>query len=159
FMLLAGGWCVLFFTLSGCKLPTYVLPAFPLLALALGHYLAHSRWQQSRLPVVTATIAFALMCLGHHLVVPWYAWYRSPMGQAAIMASYCSDPQTPVICYPRNCDSVAFYLGRDDLRGFRSKQIDPLRVALQERQRSVVLFTHRHSLRAFRQALPPEVHM
>jgi hypothetical protein len=64
-----------------------------------------------------------------------------------------------VICYPRNCDSVAFYLGRDDLRSFRSKQIDPLRVALQERQRSVVLFTHRHSLRAFRQALPPEVRL
>src|SRR5262249_19343159 len=35
FLLLAAGWCLLFFTLSGSKLPTYVLPAFPPLALAL----------------------------------------------------------------------------------------------------------------------------
>src|SRR5262249_42886611 len=36
FMLLAGGWCVLFFSLSDCKLPTYILPAYPFLALAFG---------------------------------------------------------------------------------------------------------------------------
>ena len=36
FLLLAGGWCVLFFTLSECKLPTYVLPAFPPLASGAG---------------------------------------------------------------------------------------------------------------------------
>jgi 4-amino-4-deoxy-L-arabinose transferase-like glycosyltransferase len=40
FLLLSAGWCVLFFSLSGCKLPTYILPAFPMLALALGSYLA-----------------------------------------------------------------------------------------------------------------------
>ena len=45
FLLLAGGWCVLFFTLSACKLPTYILPAFPPLALALGWFLTHSRWR------------------------------------------------------------------------------------------------------------------
>src|SRR5262249_17298028 len=127
FMLLAGGWGILFFTLSGCKLPTYVLPAFPLLSLALGYHLAGSAWQSSRLPGLAARCAFVLMCLGHYVVVPWYAWYRSPMAQPAVMAGYCGDSQTPVVCYPRNCDSVAFYLRRDDLRTFRSKQIDPLR--------------------------------
>ena len=50
FHLLAGGWCVLFFTLSSCKLPTYVLPAFPFLALALGYALEHSPWRRSRAP-------------------------------------------------------------------------------------------------------------
>ncbi|MCI0460866.1 MAG: glycosyltransferase family 39 protein [Gemmataceae bacterium] len=40
--LLASGWCVLFFSLSGCKRPGYVLPALPPLALALGCYLAGS---------------------------------------------------------------------------------------------------------------------
>ncbi len=44
FTLLAGGWGVLFFSLSGCKLPTYVLPAFPPLALALGRFLTVTRW-------------------------------------------------------------------------------------------------------------------
>src|SRR5262245_45120039 len=50
FLILAGGWCLLFFTLSGCKLPTYILPAFPPLALALGTFLAQSRWQPTWRP-------------------------------------------------------------------------------------------------------------
>ncbi len=44
FLLLSAGCCILFFTLSACKLPTYVLPSFPMLALAFGHFFAHSRW-------------------------------------------------------------------------------------------------------------------
>jgi 4-amino-4-deoxy-L-arabinose transferase-like glycosyltransferase len=159
FVLLAGGWGVLFFTLSGCKLPTYVLPAFPLLALAVGYFLAVTPWRLSAWPRALTAAAFVVMCVGHNLVVPWYAWYRSPMGRAAVVARYCSDRDLPVICYPRNCDSVSFYLGRDDLRTFRSKQIDALRTALQEQPRTVLLFTHRHSLGAFRQFLPPELHL
>jgi 4-amino-4-deoxy-L-arabinose transferase-like glycosyltransferase len=157
FVLLAGGWCVLFFTLSGCKLPTYVLPAFPMLALGLGHFLAHSRWQQSRLPAAVAGAAFVVLCVGHHVLVPRYAWYRSPMGRPAEVQRHCTDPDTAVVCYPRNCDSVSFYLGRDDLRCFRSKQIDALRTDLRQRPRTVILCTHRHSLQALRQALPDDL--
>jgi hypothetical protein len=61
------------------------------------------------------------------------------------MARYCSDAGTPVVCYPRNCDSVAFYLGRDDFRSYREKQVGDLLNFLQEQPRTVVLFTHRHS--------------
>ncbi len=39
FFLLAFGWCLLFFSAAGCKRSTYILPAFPPLALALGYYL------------------------------------------------------------------------------------------------------------------------
>jgi 4-amino-4-deoxy-L-arabinose transferase-like glycosyltransferase len=39
FFLLASLFCLLFFSLSGCKRPGYVLPALPPLALALGCYL------------------------------------------------------------------------------------------------------------------------
>ncbi|MCO8121685.1 glycosyltransferase [Stieleria sp. TO1_6] len=39
FMMLCVGWCFLFFSLSRCKLPTYLLPAAPPLALMMGHYL------------------------------------------------------------------------------------------------------------------------
>jgi dolichol-phosphate mannosyltransferase len=35
-ILLGGLWTVFFFSLSSCKLPTYILPAFPLLALGMG---------------------------------------------------------------------------------------------------------------------------
>src|SRR5262245_11978456 len=157
FMLLAGGWGVFSFTLSGCKLPTYILPGFPPLCLALGHYLADGRWARSRWPAAVAACCFALLCVGHHVVVPWYAWYRSPMGRPAEVARHCADPRTPVVCFPRNCDSVAFYLGRDDLRSYRSKEIDDLRVTMMLHPRTVVLCTHRHSLNGLRQALPPNV--
>ncbi len=39
FALLAGLWCVFFFSLSGSKLPTYILPAMPCLALCAGPFL------------------------------------------------------------------------------------------------------------------------
>ena len=39
FLLLAAVWTIGFFSLSSCKLPTYVLPAFPLLCLLLGSML------------------------------------------------------------------------------------------------------------------------
>ncbi|QDV71135.1 Undecaprenyl phosphate-alpha-4-amino-4-deoxy-L-arabinose arabinosyl transferase [Rosistilla carotiformis] len=41
FLLLWSCWCFLFFSLSRCKLPTYLLPAAPAFALLIGHYLSH----------------------------------------------------------------------------------------------------------------------
>jgi len=38
FLVLWAGWCLLFFSLSRGKLPTYILPAMPALALLLGWY-------------------------------------------------------------------------------------------------------------------------
>jgi 4-amino-4-deoxy-L-arabinose transferase-like glycosyltransferase len=44
-------WNVLFFSLSGCKRPGYILPAFPLLALMMGTFVTHGlpwrRWMQA----------------------------------------------------------------------------------------------------------------
>jgi hypothetical protein len=157
FMLLVGGWCIGFFTLSTCKLPTYILPAFPPLCLALGHFLARGPWRQSLLPSCTAGVTFVLLAGAHYLVVPWYAEYRSPMSRPDEVRRLCSDPTTPVVCYPRNCDSVAFYLGRDDLHNYRSKEIEDLRYLVRTNPRTVILCTHRHSLAALRELLPPDV--
>jgi dolichol-phosphate mannosyltransferase len=45
---LGFGWCLLFFSLSGCKRQGYILPAFPLLALIIGTFATHGlpwrRW-------------------------------------------------------------------------------------------------------------------
>jgi hypothetical protein len=159
FMLLAGGWCVLFFSLSGSKLPTYILPAFPPLALALGYYLSGSRWARSAVPAVVAGFAFVAIGLGHHVALPWYAAHRSPMSRAEQVRRQCADPATPVVCYPRPCDSLAFYLQRDDLLNFRSKETQALLNYLEERPRTVVVFTHRHSLGTLRQVLPPHLRL
>ncbi|MGE3806745.1 MAG: ArnT family glycosyltransferase [Gemmataceae bacterium] len=155
YFLLAGGWCVFFFSLSGCKLPTYIMPAFPPLALALGHYVSVSRWRQSRWTIATGGAAFGLLACAHYVVVPYYAEFRSPMGRADEVATYCKDK--PVICYPRHCDSVAFYLGRDDFRSYRSKETPTLIQDLLDQPRTVILFTHRHSLEGLRLVLPPQL--
>src|SRR5205085_9693012 len=48
---LAFAWCVLFFSLSGCKRPGYILPALPLLALMIGTFVTHGlpwrRWLEA----------------------------------------------------------------------------------------------------------------
>jgi 4-amino-4-deoxy-L-arabinose transferase-like glycosyltransferase len=157
FFLLAAGWCVAFFTLSACKLATYVLPSFPLFALALGHFLAGERWWGHLAPKALAIAAFVLLLLVHYVALPWYAWYRSPLNQEAAVRRLCSDPAQVVVCYPRNCDSVSFYLGRDDLRNYRSKDIEELRALVRQCPRTVILCTHRSSLVGLRQLLPPEV--
>lgn len=159
YLLLAGMWCVGFFSLSGCKLPTYILPAFPPLALALGHYLAGSRWRSSLWTWVAGVNAFLLLGMAHWLAIPWYARHHSPMGRAADTIRELGGPDTPIVCYPRPCDSVAFYLGREDLRSYRSKDTNYLILALQQQPRTLLLFTHRHSHRALRTLLPKELHI
>jgi hypothetical protein len=54
------------------------------------------------------------------------------------------------------CHSVAFYLGREEITWYRSKDIDQLRLALRENPKSVLLLSHRHSLTALNQVFPPE---
>lgn len=157
FLLLAGGWCVFFFSLSGCKLPTYILPAFPFLALAAGCFwatgpLCDRRWVSSMM-----TIAFGVLCLGHGLLLPWYARYRGTVTQMPEVLAYCENRNLRIICYPRPCDSLAFYAGRDDLHSFRSKETNQLILSLLERPRTVLLLTHRHSLESVKFAMPPEL--
>jgi 4-amino-4-deoxy-L-arabinose transferase-like glycosyltransferase len=47
-LLLAAGWIVVFFSVSSCKLVTYILPAYPLLALALGKMITDIEWSPRR---------------------------------------------------------------------------------------------------------------
>jgi 4-amino-4-deoxy-L-arabinose transferase-like glycosyltransferase len=157
FVLLAGLWCVLFYSLSGSKLPTYILPAFPPLALALGHFLAHAPRPRPRL--ITAVVALGLLVQfgGHYVIVPWYANYRSPLPHWEEVAETCGDPETPVLCYPRQAHAIAFYLKREEMPSFRSKEVHLLCAKLRKHPRTVVLLTHRHSLQALCQALPPEL--
>ncbi len=159
FCLLAGGWCVLFFSLSGSKLPTYIVPAFPPLALALGYFWANTSSARGERAFRIALPVWGLLLLFTHAVaLPWYAALRSPMGApAAELRSSCADPAVTVCCYPRNCDSAAFYLGRDDLRPTRSKFVHLFVADLLTRERTVVLFTHNHSLEALKFALPPDL--
>lgn len=154
FWLIAGLWCVAFFSVSGSKLPTYILPAFPFLCLALGEFVARSKWD-SRWTTKGLVGTFAvLLFAANSFVIPEYARARSPFGEPDAVEKYLTDPATPVVTYPRGCDSVAFYLHRSDFEQVRSKDVNQLMVDMHHRPRTVILFTHRHSFEAFQQAMP-----
>jgi 4-amino-4-deoxy-L-arabinose transferase-like glycosyltransferase len=157
FWLLAGGWCVFFFTCSGSKLPTYILPAYPFLCLALGEFVARSRWNTAPATRLAVGVMACLVLLVHHVGLPWYAKERSPFGRPELVDRLVRDPGTVVVCYPRNCDSLAFYAGRDDFDRVRTKDTNQLMVDCHHRPRTVVLFTHRDSLAGFRNTLPPSL--
>lgn len=157
FVLLASCWCVLFFTLSTGKLPTYILPAFPPLALAFGYFLTEERWTTTWVFRGTAAMACFLIVVMHHGLLPWYGSYRSPSSRVEEVGRICADPELPVVCYPRNCDSLAFSLQRADFLNFRSAEIEELRTFVRSRPRTLILCTHRHSLQGLKQLLPPEI--
>jgi len=52
-MLASGMWTIAFFSLSSCKLPTYILPALPMLCLAIGRAVAAAFWLSPQRSSVT----------------------------------------------------------------------------------------------------------
>jgi 4-amino-4-deoxy-L-arabinose transferase-like glycosyltransferase len=157
FWLLAGGWCVFFFSCSGSKLPTYILPAYPFLCLAIGEFVARTNWNTAvRTRVLVGAMA-VVMLTAHYVAVPWYAKERSPMGRPELVERFVNDPNVAVVCFPRNCDSLAFYHDRADMRNVRTKSVNQLMVDCHTRQRTVILFTHHDSLAGFKNALPPSL--
>jgi 4-amino-4-deoxy-L-arabinose transferase-like glycosyltransferase len=154
-LLLAGGWGVLFFSLSGSKLATYVLPALPPLTLALGTYVTLTGWDRLRRTRGGAAGFYLLLLAAHYVVIPQVAEARSPLCRANEVLALCSDRQVPVVCFPRPLDSVAFYAGRADFKSYRSKQTPELLELLRRQPRTVVLLSHFHSPEQLRQLLPP----
>ena len=157
YWLLAGSFCVFFFSLSGCKLPTYVLPAFPALALLLGHAARDipAGWWRGCL-----TAWLIILTSGLHLFLPCYAWLRSPLADKQVLAfldSELAQNNTGLVAYPRPCHAISWHLNRANIRHFRSKDFDAFRADILSRPRTVVLCTHRHSLAGLKQLLPPRV--
>ncbi len=157
YLLVAAGWCLLFFTLSGSKLPTYILPAFPPLALALGIFIAQASWSQSRWFGRCVGSWLVISVLGHAIVLPGVARARSPMGDWDKMMARCADRNVPVFCFPRHVDSVAFYTGREDFVAVHTKDAPQLIEELKKTPRSVVLLGHRSSLAGLRYYLTPDL--
>ena len=158
YLLLMAGWCLLFFSLSGSKLPTYILPAFPLLA-GLGVFLPQAAWRSSRWFLGALAAWCVASILGHGVLLPAVARARSSMADRERMAALCGDPKVPVICFPRHVDSVAFYVGRADFPAIHTKNLDHLLSELDKNPRTVVLFGHRNSLQSLKQLLPPHMHV
>jgi 4-amino-4-deoxy-L-arabinose transferase-like glycosyltransferase len=158
YLLLAGLWCIFFFSLAGSKLPTYILPAFPPLCLVLGCFVARTDWRRSRWTIGLIAACWLLLACSHYFVIPKYARERSPIHRLEEVRAICV-PEVPVVCFPRNVDSVAFYLGRADFRTYRSKELEQLVQALDQQPRTVILFGHRNSPETLKLHLPPHLRM
>jgi 4-amino-4-deoxy-L-arabinose transferase-like glycosyltransferase len=148
---------VFFFSCSGSKLPTYVLPAYPFLCLAVGEFVARTRWNRAAGTRALVGAAAALLLVAHYAVVPWYARERSPVGRPELVNRFVRDPGVAVVCFPRNCDSLAFYADRSDMKSVRTRSVNQLIMDCHHRPRTVILFTHHDSLAGFRNALPPSL--
>jgi 4-amino-4-deoxy-L-arabinose transferase-like glycosyltransferase len=155
FWLLSGVWCLFFFSCSGSKLPTYILPAFPPLCLALGEYVARSKWNTHWVPRGIVGTFAAIIAFAHYIALPWYAFERSPMRDPELVNRYLNDPDVAVVTYPRHCGSVAFYSGRSDLQRVTLKPHDTNRMISDShfRPRTVILFTQEEGLDGFREVL------
>lgn len=97
---------------------------------------------------------FAVLFLTIELFLP--AYYRRFSLRAEILAlkEAAADPRIPVICHPHQCDSVSFYLGRDDIRSYSREQRDDLIADLQHWPETVVFVKTGRVLDTFREALP-----
>lgn len=148
--------CLVFFSLSGCKLPTYIMPALAPLALVLAV-------QSATLPPAVVRLGFAAgapICLAAScFALPWYAAYRNPLACEAAWAMVdeaIATGTTRVACYPRPCHAASLRLGKTDIPSFRSKDFDKFRADLMSRPTTIVLCTHRHSLQGLKQLLPAQ---
>jgi 4-amino-4-deoxy-L-arabinose transferase-like glycosyltransferase len=159
YLLLSAGSCVAFFSIAGCKLPTYVLPAFAPLCLAAGCGIAARRWYRRRTLGAMVAGCGLLLALGQFVLIPLYAWYHSPLNGPGDLLEQCRDTATPVVCFSRSVDSVAFQVGRRDFHSFRSKQRREMLAFLDQHPRIILLFSHRHSIDTLRVLLPPHLRM
>ncbi len=148
--------CLVFFSLSGCKLPTYIMPALGPLALVLAV-------QSTTLPTALPRLGFALgapVCLAVSCVaVPWYAAHRDPLACETawtLVDESIAGGADRLACYPRPCHAASLRLGRTDIPSFRSKDFDRFRADLMSRPKTIVLCTHRHSLQGLKQLLPAQ---
>ncbi len=154
FLLLAALWSLVFFSASGCKRPSYILPVMPPLALALGCYvdtacrLGRLRWRHW---AGVATASFLLLFVAAELVLPWYADRYSVR---ASIAPHRAEEAEAVVCYPHIWDGVSYYLQRDDVRVFRAAELPEMMSALQQQRQSLVVVKADASLERFLAALP-----
>ncbi len=156
FFLIVAVWGFAFFSASGCKRPSYILPVMPPLALALGAYL-DAAWRAGRLRLVpwavTAAAMFVVLLGAVEFLLPAYAHKYSLRDQVTPHEAAHADA-VPVLCYPHGWDAVSFYLQRSDVHVFRRGQLDELVAVLERQPRSLVVVKADQSLDDFRAALP-----
>jgi 4-amino-4-deoxy-L-arabinose transferase-like glycosyltransferase len=115
-------------------------------------------WRRARQPgtawALCAAATFLVLLGGVHLLLPGYARKFSLRGELKGQAELCNDPEVPVVCYPHRWDSVSFYLRRNDVRVFSSRQRDELMALLRREPGTLLVVKSDDSLKTVLRDLP-----
>jgi 4-amino-4-deoxy-L-arabinose transferase-like glycosyltransferase len=138
FYLLCLVWCVTFFSMSGCKRPGYILPAFPALALVLGTF-ASCRREEAAQPFPrkwswAVGVVFLIFLGSGYLVLPDYHRWFGLRGQVRRHLEMVHKENLQVACFPRRWDSVSFYLEHADVKAFGPEELPSLLRFLDEKR-------------------------
>jgi 4-amino-4-deoxy-L-arabinose transferase-like glycosyltransferase len=184
FILLAGIWSFLFFSLAACKRPCYILPIMPPLALALGCYV-HAVWRSKivnrgsemedrrneplfseprssilnprssiLLPFVLAAAASFVFLLAADHFLLPHYADKYSVRGRILPIVEACGHDTPVMCYPHIWDGVSFYLQRNDVQVYRSTRLQDMMLALDQQPQSLVVVKEDVCLDRFFEALP-----
>jgi 4-amino-4-deoxy-L-arabinose transferase-like glycosyltransferase len=153
---IAASVCFIFFSLSGCKRPAYILPIYPALAIVLARSFAQQldcrsvvwRW-------TTGIIALAVI-LGTYIAMPIYADHQSLREPARLCAADVVRG-IPVACYPRPCDGAAFYLRLDRLPAYAEEHRAQLLQDLAGRPETILFIRGGTTLDEFIAQLPHDL--
>jgi 4-amino-4-deoxy-L-arabinose transferase-like glycosyltransferase len=164
FFAIAMLWPLLFFSLSECKRPAYILPVFPPLAMFAGTFFARrfsfAEWLREgprawRLAGATSVVVVFVLAI--HIWLPAYHRKFGFFREVTPYAELAADPRLPVVCYPRGSESVNFYLKRSDVRTFSAREQKELLEELRSRPRTLVFVRGGTALENLLKALPKEM--
>jgi 4-amino-4-deoxy-L-arabinose transferase-like glycosyltransferase len=129
--------CFAFFSLSRCKLPTYLMPMLPFCATLIGAHIVQQKMKRSwYLAIALSSLLLpATLWWG----MPWYASIASTGGDAANLRQAADALGTPVVAYRDDWSSAVFYSCGEDLKVFSHEDLPALENFLRQHPTTVVL--------------------
>lgn len=97
---------------------------------------------------------FAVLFLTVELLSPGYYRRFSLRAEVHALMDAAYHPRTPVFCHPRHCDSVSFYLGRDDICAYSRDEREHLLADLHNQPETLVFVKSGRVLNQLLETLP-----
>jgi 4-amino-4-deoxy-L-arabinose transferase-like glycosyltransferase len=124
YCLVATSWPILFFSISGCKTPAYLVPAIPPAACVTGyvfHRFLYARWARAQWPATwRPLLAYGICGCGVVIfwvwkVIPDHARCASTGRPAARIARLAAHDDMPVVAFRGTWDAAGFYRGGTEI--------------------------------------------
>jgi hypothetical protein len=151
---LAVGWCILFFSVGGCKQPCYLLPAMPPAALVIADLL-----RRCPLPLCCCCggIAYSLVAIWAWHILPDHSHHASTGRPAYRFVRLAQREGLPIVAFRGTWEAAGFYRGGLELPVVGVAGGTSLSEFLQAHPRAWILARdYSHRIEELRNALPPE---